>query len=410
MHVQSLKLVNFRSHERSTLDFAPGLNLLHGPNGAGKTNILDALYYSCLGKSFITSSDQYSVRTGADLFEVEATFGFENRSDRTVRLAFSPSLGKRLFVNGVVQERLVDTVGQFPVVAISPGDHRLTDGGPDERRRFLDSILCQESPVYLDSLLRYRRALRQRNELLGWRRYGRQRPSADALKPWDAVLANQGARVTVRRWEFLERFGEYLQAAFEELGGRYERPTIRYRAFTELGAEPTLESTERQFHEELAARADQERERGSTLIGPHRDELVFSLNDLEVRRYASQGQHRTFVLSLRLGQYRFLKDRLGERPLLLMDDVFDNLDPERIRIFSSILSSETSGQSILTAARDDVLGTDSPAARAGFRSIRVQDGTVLAPPDSSETDPPGTPSSEVDSTPTSHTDNSTATP
>lgn len=350
MVIRSLRLRDFRAHEASTLEFAPGLNLLHGPNGAGKTNVLEAIHYCCLGKSFVTSNDQYALRRGASFFEAEAAFSFEQRSDATVRLTYVHGEGKRLTINGAPVERLADAVGRFPVVVISPDDHRLTDGAPEERRRLVDTILCQESSAYLDHLVRYRRALRQRNELLA---RSRGAPSnVPLLEAWDEELVRHGARITLRRLEFFSRFDAFVGEAWRLIERQAEQPTIRYRAFA-----PTLEADEpaisQAMRDLLRERSATDRERGMTHTGPHRDELIFKLDDLEVRRYASHGQHRTFVLALKLAQFFYLKERLGETPLFLLDDVFDNLDPGRIALFAELLSAE-GRQSLVTAARGDL--------------------------------------------------------
>lgn len=374
MHVRSVRLSQFRGHEDTTLDFGPGVSLLHGPNGAGKTNVLEALHYCCLAKSFITSSDQYTVRRGADHMEVEAAVSFGSRSDATVRFVLVPREGKRVLVNGSPLERLVDVVGRFPVVAISPDDHRITDGGPDERRRFLDSILCQEKPRYLDALMRYRRVLRQRNEVLARSRAVPASTLDARLAPWTAELVRQGSLVTRYRLEFLERFAPYLDEAFAQIESVAERPRIRYRPFADLEEATSDAEIAVLFEAALAEREQTERDRGMTLVGPHRDELVLYLDDLEVRRYASHGQHRTFVLALRLAQFYHLRDAVGETPLLLMDDVFDNLDPERIRIFARLLTSDGAGQTLVTAARGDLFGDAVRFDGERHRTIRIDQG------------------------------------
>jgi DNA replication and repair protein RecF len=377
MHVRSVRLSQFRAHEDSRVSFGSGVTLLYGPNGAGKTNVLEALHYCCLARSFITTSDQYALRRGAEHMEVEADVSFRTRSDATVRFVLVPQEGKRVLVNGSHLERLVDVVGRFPVVAISPDDHRITDGGPDERRRFLDMILCQEKPRYLEALVRYRRVLRQRNEVLARSRSMPGSTLDSLLAPWDAELVLQGSRLTWYRMQFLGRFDPYLDEAFGRIESVAERPRIAYRGFARLEASAGEDEIADLFQEMLEERGPAERERGLTLVGPHRDELVLRLNDLEVRRYASHGQHRTFVLALRLAQYFYLRDTTGETPLLLMDDVFDNLDPDRIRIFAGLLTSEDAGQAIVTAARGDIFGEAVRFDGDAHRAIRIEEGSPV---------------------------------
>src|SRR5690606_36598056 len=166
MRLRSLRLVSFRAHADTALELAPKVNLFYGPNGAGKTNVLEAVHYLCLTKSFLTATDQHVVQRGAPFLEVEGLFEGSRRASVHVKLVSVPGEGKRVFLNRAPLERLADLVGEAPAVVLSPSDYALTAGGPDERRRFLDATLSQAYPVYLDDLLKYRRALKQRNALL----------------------------------------------------------------------------------------------------------------------------------------------------------------------------------------------------------------------------------------------------
>ncbi|MEO1479054.1 MAG: DNA replication and repair protein RecF, partial [Bacteroidota bacterium] len=196
MHLRRLRLVSFRAHAESTLALAPKVNLLTGPNGAGKTNVLEAIHYLCLSKSFLTSSDAYVLQRDRPFFEAEGDFESERRPSLQVRLVYVPDEGKKLFVNRAPLDRLSDIVGQLPVVVIAPDDYDLTAGGPEERRRFLDNTLSQSKPVYLDDLLKYRRALKQRNALL--LHLKRNRGASDAgLDAWTEELVTLGARIVV---------------------------------------------------------------------------------------------------------------------------------------------------------------------------------------------------------------------
>lgn len=379
MRLRSLRLHSFRAHAETEATFAPKVNLLYGPNGAGKTNVLEAVHFLCLSKSFLTSHDAHVVRRGSPFFEVEGRFEGERRPELAVRLVYVPDEGKRIFVNKAPLDRLADVVGMLPVVVLSPEDGALTAGGPDERRRFLDNTLSQARPAYLNDLLRYRRALKQRNALLlAGRRRGPQDPAA--LDAWTAELVALGARLIARRQAFLTEFGRFLEEAYTRIEAVGEEPSITYDTAVDLGEggmdeAAIAEAYARRLHR--LARA--ERERGSTLAGPHRDELVFRLNGFEVRPYASQGQHRTFGLALKLATFFYLQDRLGETPLLLLDDVFGILDPRRSAVFLRLLQSDAVGQSLITAARrdpfDDEISFDAPEHRA----LPVEGGHVGAP-------------------------------
>jgi DNA replication and repair protein RecF len=355
MLLRSLRLRSFRAHSDSGFEFGPKVNLVHGPNGAGKTNLLEAIHYLCLSKSFLTSHDTHAIRRGADYLEVEGIFAGDRRPELAVRLVYAPEEGKRIFVNRAPLERLADIVGMLPVVVLAPEDYALTAGGPEERRRFLDNTLSQARPAYLQDLMRYRRALKQRNALLLLQRR-RSAVDAGTLEAWTEEIIQLGARLMWRRHLFVSEFAGFLDEAYRRIEALAETPSITYQTAVDVddaGGEPALIEA---FRERLHCLFARERERGRTLAGPHRDELVFRIEGYEVRPYASQGQHRTFALSLKLATFFFLKDHLEETPLLLLDDIFGILDPARAEIVLDLLQSEAVGQSILTAARIDAFG------------------------------------------------------
>lgn len=351
MILRSLRLRSFRAHAETEVSLAPSINLLYGPNGVGKTNLLEAAHYLCLTKSFTASRDRYAVRKGAPYFELEGTFEGVRQSPTTVRLAYVPGEGKKMFVNGAELDRLADIVGMLPVVVFSPEDYDLTAGGPSERRRFVNNILSQARPVYMDDLMKYRRARRQRNEILRSYRKRPGPPPAKLLQPWTEELVTLGSRVVHRRQQFLQAFAEDLTDAYERIEAVAERPTIEYDTIADLPPDASVEEIAEAFRGALGRKEEQERQRGTTLAGPQRDELIFRLDDLEVRRYGSQGQHRTFAMALKLAQYFYLKERSDTDPLLLLDDAFGKLDAQRTDVFLDLLQSDVVGQSLITATR-----------------------------------------------------------
>lgn len=399
MRLRSLRLHSFRAHTETSIDLAPSVNLFVGPNGAGKTNLLEATYYLCLSKSFLTSTDSHAVRRGHGFFEIEGEFEGERRSALRIRLAYATQEGKKAFVNGSPLERLSGLVGRVPVVLLSPEDHLLTSGGPSERRRFLDQTLSQAYPVYLDDLLKYRRALKQRNALLFQVRRGASL-APGTMDAWNEELALLGSRIVRRRRRFLNRFAGFLLEAYRLLGAVGEEPSATYAPSVAASGEtdpptpeapaseaPALEAREASgddsppgtagnvaapapeadmdaFRQALARVARRERETGRTLVGPHLDEVTLQLGGFDVRPFASQGQHRTMGLALRIATSLFLRDHLDEPPLLLLDDVFGALDPERTRAILDLLTSGAVGQSLITAARldpfSDALDLDLP--------------------------------------------------
>ena len=382
MILRSLRLQSFRAHEETELTFAPEVNLLHGPNGAGKTNVLEAIHYLCLTKSFLASRDRYAIRKGAPYFQVEGTFDGARRSDVSVRIVYVPGEGKKVFVNGAPLERLADLVGDFPVVIFSPQDHALTAEGPSERRRFLNNILSQARPLYLDDLMKYRRTRRQRNELLKQYKKKRQAPPRSAIEPWTEELVTLGSRVIARRQQFLQTFSGYLIDAYRQIEAVTEKPSIEYDTIADLDPDDDAEAVAERFRRALGRVAQREHDRGRTLVGPQRDELIFRLNDFEVRRYGSQGQHRTFGMALKLAQYFYLRDHLDEFPILLLDDAFGKLDPERSAVFLELLQSDAVQQTIITGTRrapfEETVPFEAPLHQATEIKREEQAATVAA--------------------------------
>ena len=380
MRLLNLRLKSFRAHSDSYLEFAPKINVLHGPNGAGKTNVLEAVHYLCLSKSFLVGTDGHALQRGSQFFEVEGNFEGEHRASLTARLAYVPSEGKRMFRNGVPLERLAEIVGELPAVILSPSDQVLTGGGPEHRRRFLNATLSQARPVYLDDLLKYRRALKQRNALLYQARRG-SRLAPGALSAWDEKLVQLGARIINSRRQFLEQFAGFLAEAYRLLNAVGEEPTIEYVTVVNLENAPDSEAVAERFREKLTSLGRREGEQGRTLAGPHRDEVVFRLGDFEVRPYASQGQHRTVGLALRLATFLYLRDRLDETPLLLLDDVFGTLDTQRAEIVLDLLQSDAVGQCLITAARPETIARHVRFGTGDHLAIGLANG---APVDTSE--------------------------
>ena len=374
MRLQSLRLHQFRAHAETTVTFAPKVNLVYGANGAGKTNLLEAIHYLGLTKSWLASQDGVVIHRGAPFFEVSGRLEGGHR-EIDVRLVYVPDEGKRVFVNRSPLDRLTDIVGQVPLVLMAPQDHALTSGGPEERRRFLDNTLSQAKPVYLDDLLKYRRALKQRNALLQTgRRSGRL--DAGALEAWNEELVTLGARLIARRQRFVADFAGFLAEAYHRMEAASEEPTLEYQTVVPLAKDMDEESISAAFRSRLSAVARRERDLGRTLLGPHRDELVFRLDGYEVRPYASQGQHRTFGMALQLAKFFYLQDRLDETPLLLLDDVFGDLDAHRARVFLELLQSDAVGQSIITGARPEAFEGLVPFEAPEHRAIRVVNGAV----------------------------------
>jgi DNA replication and repair protein RecF len=346
MNIRNLKLRYFRNHSSMELGFSPGLNLITGPNGMGKTNIIDSIHYLCMSRSFVSPSDQYVVMQGENGFRVDGEFEGNIRSRFRVTCTYSRGEGKKIFVNDSPLDRLADLIGMVPVVVLSPDDKRLTSEGPVERRSFLDAMISQISRPYLSDLIDYRRIVKQRNRLLSDPRY--RTSELDAfLEPWNRQLVSTGSRIIAKRAAVLGQFAGYLQETYDLISGIGHRPHFQYK--TIVPGPDSAGDVEAAFNAILAEEYDREREREQTVAGPHRDDIVFYLDDQELRKFGSQGQHRLFALALKLAQLRFYSEHLDDLPVLLLDDVFGDLDPGKTAILLETLI-EQKAQTFITAA------------------------------------------------------------
>lgn len=337
---------NFRNHVETRVEWAQHMNVITGHNGAGKTNLIDAIHYLCMSRSFVASSDRYVINQEAPYFTIKGHFEGNIRSSFDVSCSYSRGEGKKIFVNDSPLDRLSDLIGMVPVVVLAPEDKKLTSEGPKERRSFIDSLICQISSAYLRDLLDFRRARRQRNTLLQDFR-GSREMLIDYLEPWNAQLVEFGSRIVAKRTQVLNQFQDYLLKQYELISGMEHKPHLEYQTFCEPSVE--VQEIEERYRQALAEAQDNEIDRELTTIGPHRDEIVFYLDDFELRKFGSQGQHRLFALSIKLAQLFYFSEHMDDLPIFLLDDVFGDLDARRTEVLLQALI-EHAGQTFITSA------------------------------------------------------------
>lgn len=357
MRISRLKLHHFRNHKETEVSFAPHLNLITGPNGSGKTNLIDAIHYLCMSRSFVASSDQYVPHHSEKYFMIEGDFSGNHRSSFKTGCSYSRGEGKKIFVNDSPLDRLTDLIGRVPVVVLSPEDLKLTSGGPAERRSFLDGMISQISRPYLRDLILFRKIRKQRNRLLQ-EYHGPLSMLQTYLEPWDVQLAETGSRIIYKRASVLNRFKDYLSLQYQTISGLNLKPSLEYQTICEEWDSP--ESIQNHYTSLLKKNFEKEAEREQTLIGPHRDEVVFFLGEMELRNYGSQGQHRLFSMALKMAQLFYYSDELDDLPIMLLDDVFGNLDQQKTDIITETLTKH-SGQTFITSA------SERPFSDAMFR-------------------------------------------
>ncbi len=338
MHLTSLRTVHWRNLEDREFELSPRVNVLVGANGQGKTNFLEAIQYLGLGRSHRGSRDEEVVRFGADHFYVSGVGRGDAGEALSIEAGFTPPRSKRLKVDGRPVARLSDLIGVLACVSFGPEDAELTRGGPQLRRRYVDYALAETSRSSLQLLADYRRATQHRSALL---RDGVSGPETEqALAVWDDELVRLGAQVVRRRAEALAELAPAIAAAFAQLGaGR--RLVLGYSVHAagrtwpvEDGAAGVLEELESgrleaAFRDRLRQRRAAERARGLTLVGPHRDDVELELDGHDLRRFGSQGQCRAAAVALKMAQAEFIAARRGDRPVVVLDDVFAEFDEAR---------------------------------------------------------------------------------
>ena len=386
MVLKSLVLNNFRNHRSTSLTFSDRFNAFIGGNGQGKTSILEAISYLCLTKSF-AGSDATVVTRDENEFRVQGKFRSDfgpsgKCTESTVELLYRKSDGKKVLqVNQATVDSFSAFIGSYPAVILASDYEQITLGPPSARRRFLDMLLSQASRMYLEDLMAYRRVQRNRNRILldmRNRASGRSEPSSSEmslLEPWDEQLSFLGSRIMEKRMTVLSELQPYIENAYREIAGVSEHPEVHYEPSIPISAEGGLSRSDLEglLREALKDNIRNDILLGRTGIGPHLDELLFVLDGLEVRRYASRGQHKTFLVALKIAEFFYLKEKLQETPLLLFDDVIVELDEERAKSLVSMLGRL--GQTFVSATDGRFLQY-LPAG--DFREFEVISGTVEA--------------------------------
>ena len=316
MFLTSLELSNFRNYDTLTLDFEKGTNILFGKNAQGKTNILEAIYLSGTTKSHKGSKDKEMVKFGHEESHIRVLIEKKGKQYQ-IDLHLKKHKAKGIAVNRMPIKKASDLFGILNLVAFSPEDLNIIKNGPSERRRFIDAELCQLDRIYFNDLSSYNRILSQRNKLLKDIAF---RPDLeDTLSIWDQQLAEYGGRVIRRRREFVSQLNEIVPGIHKAISGGAEDLELSYEQSV----------SEDSFLQELTRSKGRDIKMSQTSIGPHRDDLSFSIHGVELRKFGSQGQQRTSALSLKLSEIQLVKKIMKDTPILLLDDVLSELDSNR---------------------------------------------------------------------------------
>ncbi|MDR0766087.1 MAG: DNA replication/repair protein RecF [Odoribacteraceae bacterium] len=335
MIIKKLTIVNYKNIEEAAIDCSPGFNCFIGNNGVGKTNILDALYHLSMCRSYFNLPDAQNIRHGEPFFLLQGCY---EREGETIDIHCGVKRGERKTFkrNKKSYERLSDHIGLLPLVMISPADALLVDGGSEERRRFIDGVISQCDKEYLQRLIRYGRALAQRNSLLK-ERAGRP-VEEEMIAAWDEQLAENGEVILRKREAFVADFGEDFRLFHDLLVEGGEQGTLRYVATAPPGG----------MRDALRESLARDRLLTYTTVGVHRDDVAMTLSGYPVKRLGSQGQKKSFLTALKFAQFAYLTRVTGMKPLLLLDDVFDKLDADRVSRIVQVVSGDRFGQVFVT--------------------------------------------------------------
>ncbi len=325
MIIKSIKLNNYRNYEHLELDFDNNINILYGDNAQGKTNLLEACYYSAIGKSYKGSKDKDIVRFEQDALGINTVIGKNNR-DYTIDIIINKNKKKIIKIDNVPIRKTSELLGLLNVILFSPEDLNIIKNGPSERRRFIDSELCQIDSIYLSDMINYNKVLNNRNKLL--KEISVNNSLKDTLDVWDEQLINYGKSIIKRRREFINELKYYVKDKHLTISGGKEELIINY--------EPNVDDIF--FEDELISKRDKDLRFTQTSVGPHRDDISFKINDIDMRKFGSQGQQRCCALSLKLSEIDIVKNIIKENPVLLLDDVLSELDSNRQKFLLNGLS------------------------------------------------------------------------
>ena len=331
MVLDRLILTNFKNYSEADIALCSNINCFVGNNGAGKTNLLDAVYYLSFCKSYFNPVDQQNIRVGTDFFAIHGHFG-----DDIYSCILRRGQAKQMRCNKKAYKTLLEHIGKLPLVMVSPSDQTLITGGSDLRRRFVDGVISQCDHTYLEHLLQYGKALEQRNRLL--KQMWEDRVWEEAMVAvWDEQLIRHGEYLYDCREKFIVDFIPLFKEYYHSIAGTDEPGDIAYHRDTRPLDIQLFESRQADKYAQY------------TTCGPHKDDILFSLDpDMSVKRFGSQGQQKSFALALKLAQFQYLNDRLGQKPILLLDDIFDKLDMVRVKQLIALVGSERFGQVLLT--------------------------------------------------------------
>ena len=362
MILKRLTILNYRNIATAELDFSPKINCLVGHNGEGKTNVLDAIYFLSLTKSMANSIDSMNVRHGEEMMMVQGIYDL-NGTEEEISIGMKLHQKKHVKRNKKEYKRLTEHIGLLPIIIASPNDSTIISGGSEERRRLMDIVISQYDPEYMTALAGYNKALQQRNALLKLE----EEPDAGVMSIYEEMMAEEGERIYQKRQDFVKEFIPVFQRFYELISGGNEKVSLNYMSHCQRGNLLDIIQNDR----------PKDRIVGYSLHGIHKDELEMALDGYPIKREGSQGQNKTYMISLKLAQFDFLK-RTGSKttPLLLLDDIFDKLDAQRVEQIVNLVASDAFGQIFITDTNRENLDKILERSQGDYKIFHVEGGEI----------------------------------
>lgn len=336
MYLKKINLFQFKNHKESGYLFCESVNCFIGKNGAGKTNILDGIHYLSQTKSYFNYIDSDNINFKCSSFSIQGTF-VKDHLEYDVRCGYSNEKGKNLKLNDKFYKKFSDHIGKFPVIIISPTDTNLIIENSDVRRKYIDISIAQTKKDYLQNLINYNKILKQRNYLLKQFQINNYYDET-SIAVYNNQLAKYGEILFNERKDFIRKLTPIINKYYELISNNEEDINLEYKS----------QLLDLSFEELIKQNKEKERYSNFTLFGPHKDDVVFKMNNFSIKKTGSQGQQKTFLIALKLAQFEFLSDKMGFKPILLLDDIFDKLDENRIAKLINFVSQNFFGQVFIT--------------------------------------------------------------
>jgi len=366
MNLNSLSLINYRNFEDLQLEFSSKINCFIGNNGVGKTNILDSIYYLSFCKSWLNPIDSQNIKYNQEFFLIKGNYALEEK-DEAISCGLKRSKKKSFKRNNKEYSKLSDHIGLIPLVTVSPYDSNLILGGSEDRRKFIDSVISQFDKDYLQNLLKYNRVLSQRNHLL--KQFAQNQSfDRDSLEVWNDQLVTYGTIIHKKRVEFIKNLLPIFNKYYQFISAEKESVQLKYRS----------QINDANFTDLINQSIEKDRIVQYTSVGIHRDDLIFQLSDYPLKKNASQGQQKTFLIALKLAQFDYIKNISKISPILLFDDIFDKLDATRVEQIIKLVADDHFGQIFITDTNKERLDLILNKIAINYKLFKINDEILVS--------------------------------